>query len=560
MPWTCERCGTQSTDDKAACPSCGGGKKSWTLHADRTRTLVVPTPQLVVQRGEREEPLLASEVHLEDAVLLDTDEARALTKAAVAALHRAGKRPAPRDILFVLYGQGQESTKKVGVTVEYAQREADARTYDFQRGGWWESRFVFVRGPEPEGWAQVQFPGLELVDVHEEGEPGHAPTVEVGVARKKKELTVVPVGVDDDRPKALRVEPAATRCRDEAAIPVPLADAWLHPVAALVRAAGLLAERPDHRLLLVGHASAPGKKATNQALSEARARSLLALVEGDRDGWVKLATDHGSLADVKGYLRYLAARRGWSCDPGDDSAKNDAAAKAGVEAFQREYAARFERPLDDDGVCGVQTLGAVFDVMRHELERWLEKHGLGPAVLLRAQPQALGCGEERVDAPGLPQPATPEGRRFVDVLVLPPELSADPAALYDGATPIELVPLDDEPGDWERGRVIVATDADPDAPAEATDRFTLRAQDGSYERTLTVGADGTRDFGGLDLVFDEVPTQAALELLVASAQGAPRPLFAGLTFAEVGRASSFEQVKVLDPFELPEQALVGGDA
>lgn len=556
MPWTCERCGTESTDDKAACPSCGGGKKSWTLHADRTRTLVVPTPQLVVQRGEREEPLLASEAHLEDEVLLDAEEARALPKARVAALHRAGQRPAPRDVLFVLYGQGQESTKKVGVTVEYARREADARTYDFQRGGWWESRFVFVRGPDPAGWAQVQFPGLELVDVAEEGEPGHAPTVEVGVARKKKELTVVPV--DDERPKALRVEPAATRCRDEAAIPVPLADAWVHPVAALVRAAGLLAERPDHRLLLVGHASASGSGARNQALSEARALSLLALVEGDRDGWVKLATDHGSLADVKGYLRYLAARRGWSCDPGDDSARNDAAAKAGVSAFQREYAARFERPLDDDGVCGAQTLGAVHDVMRHELERWLEKHGLGVALLRGAE--ALGCGEERVDAPGLPQPATPETRRFVDVLVLPPGFPADPATLYDGATPIELVPLDDEPGDWERGRVIVATDADPAAPAEATDRFTLRAQDGGYERTLTVGTDGTRDFGGLDLVFDEVPTQAALELLVAGAQGAPRSLFAGLTFAEVARASSFEQVKVLDPFSPPEQALLGGDA
>lgn len=487
-------------------------------------------------------------------MLLETDEAPALLKARVAALHRAGLRPAPAHVVFVLHGQPPDDRRKVDIAVDYANQPVDARSYAFQRGGWFESRFVFVRGSAPEGWDEVAFPGLELVDVAE-GD-GFAPTVEVAVQRKRKELTVVPVD-DDGRPKILRIEPAATRCRHEAVIPVPLPDSWVHPLAALVRAAGLLVERPDHRLLLAGHASQPGSDATNQKVSEARARALLAVVEGDREGWVQLATDRASLADIKGYLHYLAHRRGWACDPGDTSAKNGAAAKRAVEGFQREYTARFEQPLKDDGVCGKKTLGAVFDVMRHELERWLEKHGLVVADLLRGQPTATGCGERHHDAPTLPQPPTEEARRFVDVLVVPPDVPPDPDAVYGGEWPFEVVPLEDEPGDWERGRVIVATDADP--AAGVSDRYTLRAADGSYDRTLSLAADGTRDFGGLDLVFVDVPTSARLDLVVERDGVAPRRLFEGLAYAEVAHASSYDRVKLLDPFELPADA-AGGDA
>lgn len=66
MPWRCTTCGTDALDDQPRCPSCGGGKTNWTVHGDRTRTLVVQGPRLEVKRGERPEPLPETESHLED--------------------------------------------------------------------------------------------------------------------------------------------------------------------------------------------------------------------------------------------------------------------------------------------------------------------------------------------------------------------------------------------------------------------------------------------------------------------------------------------------------------
>ena len=42
-----------------------------------------------------------------------------------------------------------------------------------------------------------------------------------------------------------------------------------------------------------------------------------------------------------------------------------------MEAFQTECNERFDASVDVDGVCGEQTLGAVFQVLRFEFERWL---------------------------------------------------------------------------------------------------------------------------------------------------------------------------------------------
>lgn len=550
MPWTCPVCSDEVTDDRSACPrpECRGRKADWTVGA-HTRQLVVTGPRLEVLRGAQEEPVPAGEVEPGEP-LSETDVAPVLPKQLVVDLFRSGRRPGPAHVVVVRVWQpGQQ--KSLSLIVEYAHREAAPATYPLRATGYLETRFLFVHGEDPPGWEEVAFPLLELHDLSEEGEPGHAPSLEVEALRKRRELQVEAVRPPDR--KVYRVAPAATRFLHESALALPL-EGSPHPVAALVRAAGHLVDRaPRHRLVLVGHTSASGSQKKNRDLSQARAESLLHLITDDREAWVELAATAGCLRDVKGYLAYLTRERGWSCDPGELDAKNDAAAKRGIEAFQREFNQRRQGTLAEDGVCGRLTLGALYDVLDDELERWLAKHGLRRDHLRLADPPVLACGERHAASDRLPSPVSDETRRCVDLLLVPTDVPIDDAVLYSGQVEVQELALGDEPGAWERGRFLLVTDVDPKLDPPPDDRFTLRAADGSFERTLSTRDDAVRDFGGVDLVFDDVPTGARFELISEPAAGERRTLFSDVPYPALGRQSDYDLLRGDDVFELPEE-------
>lgn len=84
----------------------------------------------------------------------------------------------------------------------------------------------------------------------------------------------------------------------------------------LAAAYRFLALNPSFQLLLAGHCDTTGQDDFNFSLSAKRAKSVLFLLEGNRDGWVKLALDHSQIEDQKRICRHAARERGWPCDPG----------------------------------------------------------------------------------------------------------------------------------------------------------------------------------------------------------------------------------------------------
>ncbi|MCC7374723.1 MAG: hypothetical protein IT581_08700 [Verrucomicrobiales bacterium] len=116
-------------------------------------------------------------------------------------------------------------------------------------------------------------------------------------------------------------------------------------------------------LVVAGHADRSGSEAYNEALSEARARCVLSLLEGDRKAFVQSTRSYHPPAADGEVLRFAARTQGWGCDPGQ------AAEPTGpdIEAFQRSYNAGFGRSIAEDGVIGDETLGAFFDLFESDL-------------------------------------------------------------------------------------------------------------------------------------------------------------------------------------------------
>ncbi|MDC0667362.1 peptidoglycan-binding protein [Nannocystis radixulma] len=220
------------------------------------------------------------------------------------------------------------------------------------------------------------------------------------------------------RPEIERVDGEGLGFALDSALLVPLDD-HLAPTPALATALARLHRVPSLRLLIVGHASAEGSANSNDELARRRAACTRHLLVGERDAWVRLATDHGSPADVQRLLRYLARVHDWPTEPTRVDGTIDARVEAAVSAFQSTYNRVFDADIHVDGVIGVETLGALFDVQRHELRhqrtaldvpeeapRWFSATGVASAaarVLVH---------------PGIPPSRAAAGQRRVDLLLI----------------------------------------------------------------------------------------------------------------------------------------------
>lgn len=176
---------------------------------------------------------------------------------------------------------------------------------------------------------------------------------------------------------------------------------------------------PSSRLLIVGHASPEGAAKGNEALALRRAECARHLLVGDREAWVGLATDHGSPADVQRLLRYLARAHDWPTEPGRVDGVLDGEAEAAVSSFQATYNTIFDGEILVDGVIGTETLGALFDVQRHELRHLLD------ALEVAEQPVrwfnstgVLSAGARILAHPGIAGSQSSDGQRRVDLLLL----------------------------------------------------------------------------------------------------------------------------------------------
>jgi hypothetical protein len=312
-----------------------------------------------------------------------------------------------------------------------------------------------------------------------------------------------------------------------------------HPLAGLVHALVTLQDEPSWTLLVIGHASASGNAANNQTLSEHRADAIRALIERDAAAWVEHARERGSLRDVMAYLDYLGRARSWpcACDVPIETLGTtaDQHTDAAIAAFQAEYNIQFDAALDVDGVCGEQTLRAIFDVLYDELDLWLDKLGSSPAAVPRGRVIYAGHGSNLAGRPS--GGADPEaGDRVVDlILVEGAKLNEpfDPAEVYDSRVAWRLrLEFPDEPHEWATGPFTIVSDLTPDEPA-LTERYRLRSDDGSWDTQHVLPEHGTVESGELVLHFPELPTELRYTLTVTAHGGHESVIFESVRYGQL---------------------------
>lgn len=172
-------------------------------------------------------------------------------------------------------------------------------------------------------------------------------------------------------------------------------------------------ERVGLELLIAGHTDTTGQPAYNQALSEQRAEVALALLCGDREGFVSNVAQRHVVSDYKQMLSWCTAafgdrpigEGGFDCAP-DTIDENAATGQVAVRRFQEQYnrnkralGASAQADLVVDGSVGPKTWGALFDVYEVALREELGETADGVArlrqrlVFVRDEHRALGFGE-----------------------------------------------------------------------------------------------------------------------------------------------------------------------
>lgn len=214
----------------------------------------------------------------------------------------------------------------------------------------------------------------------------------------------------------------------------------------IIAALQFLEQNADHKLVVAGHADTTGSDEVNLEVSDARAKAVLALLEGDRDGWVAAVKKWNAEEDVKVILAWTATVTGWPCHPAHFKNVADA-----VKQFQKGYNEDFEDTrIGVDGKVGPQTRGAWFDVY----ERFLEERSGGADALeslrgnlrwVSEEHKSVACGEAYpLERPGQDGYRSKLNRR-VEVLLfasadVPDLAQEDPAAvLYSGDYDYEAV-------------------------------------------------------------------------------------------------------------------------
>lgn len=108
-------------------------------------------------------------------------------------------------------------------------------------------------------------------------------------------------------------------------------------------------EYPDGKLAVFGHADAVGKEDYNKSLAERRARSLLAFLMKEPQGWEALwKEEKWGLGPIQDLLRHLGH------DPGATDGKSGPKTQAAVKSFQGTNG------LAEDGEAGPDTRKALF--------------------------------------------------------------------------------------------------------------------------------------------------------------------------------------------------------
>ncbi len=239
--------------------------------------------------------------------------------------------------------------------------------------------------------------------------------------------------------------------------------------------------------------------------------SVESVVRGRRDAWVALATEDGSLEEIRAYFAHIRTYRGWII-PKEGSPETQ------VRAFQREYNARLDATILEDGVCGEQTLGAVFDVLSDELHRWLPAFGLGKADLMGKQLRFVAADPTGVRRP----PVSGLDAWVFDEAQLPS--APDLALLYEDPR-AELVPIH-VPWSFEVDELVVRLRAESAEDLDGYVGVRLEQSGGSWEAEVPVVPGKVEQ----NLVFNDVATDGRFTVSLVRQDGTREVLVADRPF------------------------------
>ncbi len=142
-----------------------------------------------------------------------------------------------------------------------------------------------------------------------------------------------------------------------------------------------LKKQPSQRLLVAGHTDRVGKDAYNISLSADRASGIMFLLEGRKEDWRMLAGRRNHDDDISQVLAWVSAKYGWDCHPGKIENASWSQKHTAILNFQKRYNVEFidsgrtakaypgvtAKRIGEDGDCGPETWGAVFDVYQDAL-------------------------------------------------------------------------------------------------------------------------------------------------------------------------------------------------
>lgn len=319
-----------------------------------------------------------------------------------------------------------------------------------------------------------------------------------------------PLGPGGEEPKPDEAFPllrtAPTPCPVEGALALPSADAPTHFIPVVLTAARHARELDAAEIVVVSLGGSPH--------ADTRIRAIKAVFADDLDGWVKVATEGGSLGEVIRYLAHLSVRRGWDVQLGDSEG-------AAIRSFQSEYNLRFDRPILVDGVCGTQTLGAVFNVLRDERDRWAPVFGLSNEDLV-TQPVRFLPGSD------IPQnSARYPSNGGLDVWVFRPATlpaSFDLSVLYDN--PRAEVERAEVPWCFERDDLVIRLQGEFPSDFDEYRSVRVERSDGSWFEEKPLSSDVSQN-----VVFRSVDTRGRFTVSLVNVDGTRHILAADQPFA-----------------------------
>ena len=245
--------------------------------------------------------------------------------------------------------------------------------------------------------------------------------------------------------------------------------------------------------------------------------------------------------------RYSGFRTGQAIEGQEETA----ASRAGVSRFQEQYNEDFTGELGVDGACGPKTLGAIFQVLRIELDEAVQTRGGELSQIKLREPQST-FGASNLFLESIASPDE-DDHRVVDAFCLNPaffqEGELNPETIYQAdltkAVDLPVAPL--ELGDMHAGAIVLLTDIEFEHAEEAAAVFILRSDSG-FEKTVVPWVEGINNEGFVEIRFENISKRLNYSIVARYASGAESMLVEDKSYFRLTAESSSLDEDVVHPF------------